>query len=245
MSEFSTSGLSLSGKEQKVKDSITVLALSLILIAYNVILSLLPNRVQTIVYVPLNLVATGFLLFWAQRGAGLSLEELGFGGKTMLTSALWGALVGLVVGGLAFAVMILFEPQFLLRVPAEFHSSGVLDLLYRVGVRIPLGTVVLEEIAFRGVLFQLFLRVSRTNQAVALQSLVFALWHVGLLLRGLSVSTPTVSSMLLTFLGVTTGTFLGGALLGLLRTQTSSLVGSMVTHWVINALVTVALSRRP
>jgi membrane protease YdiL (CAAX protease family) len=95
--------------------------------------------------------------------------------------------------------------------------------------------VVLEEIAFPGILLQLLFRISKTNEAIALQSVVFVLWHVGLLLRGVRPTTLAWFSIII---------FLGGALLAFLRVRTSSLAGPMVAHWLLNVLVMVALSRR-
>ena len=51
-------------------------------------------------------------------------------------------------------------------------------LLYAMLVRIPVGTALLEEVAFRGVLLGAWQRTSSTAVAVAVSSLVFGLWHI-------------------------------------------------------------------
>ncbi len=77
----------------------------------------------------------------------------------------------LVVGALVPATRGLF---------ADGRVAGITGwaVVYRAVVRIPLGTVVLEEVAFRGVLLGVLSRVSSAGAAVVWSSVVFGLWHI-------------------------------------------------------------------
>jgi len=219
-----------------------ILALSLCLIAYNVMLNLLHARVQSFAYVPLNLLVTALLLVWAHRAVGLSIEQIGLGDQSMLSSALWGILTGILIGGLIFTLITIYKPRFPLEITQNLQFFGMLSLLYRITIYIPLGTVLLEEIAFRGILLQLFSQISVANQAIILQSAVFTFWHIGLLLR-----VPLVVKLALTeklaFVSIAIAIFISGGLFGFLRIHTSSLVGPMLAHWLVNAITTIALWR--
>jgi hypothetical protein len=61
------------------------------------------------------------------------------------------------------------------RVPA--NADGW-ERLYQTLIRIPVGTVVFEELAFRAVLLALLCQRFSLNVAVALDSALFGLWHI-------------------------------------------------------------------
>ena len=121
-----------------------------------------------------NLVVAGILYLLA-RWANATHEELGL--------SRWGT--GLMVGMLALvavsAVLALAALVPLTRNAFEEASvpPGIaLPLLAEVLVVIPLGTVVVEEFAFRGSLFALLRRGHSTVVAVIASSFLFGLWHV-------------------------------------------------------------------
>jgi membrane protease YdiL (CAAX protease family) len=115
-------------------------------------------------------------------------------------------------------------------------------LLYVTLVRIPLGTVALEETLFRGVLLGLGRRCWRPGPAVAWSSLLFGLWHV-LPARGLPGFSPVVAGaahgtprhLLAITLGVA-GTALAGVLLCWLRLRARSLLAPVMVHLATNSL---------
>lgn len=215
-----------------------------ILVIYGVIFSFLPARMQTLLYVPVNLLTTGVLLLWANKSAGLSLTDLGLTPRAAAGSAFWGSLIGVALGGLIFSVMAVFKTRFLSTVPQDFQSTGVLDLVYRVTVRIPFGTAAFEEVAFRGILLALFQQNLGVYQANILSSSLFGLWHMGLLIRVLPAAKLPIYSATMASLGTMTLAFLGGVIFAILRVKTSSLAGSTIAHWLINATATIALFRR-
>lgn len=118
-----------------------------------------------------NLAIIG-LSIGVARLASLSRDELG------LTRQHLGA--GLRLGGLAFAiitaVVALAAPFGLLEDDRTAVDLG--DMTLRVLVTIPIGTVVMEEFAFRGVLYGLLDRVTPPAGAMVIGAGLFGVWHV-------------------------------------------------------------------
>lgn len=119
-------------------------------------------------------VATAALLAIARRG-GLTHPELGFERAHR----------GTVIGGcLAAGVAAVYGAGITLpRTRPFFHDERALSLsrgrlLEEVLVQVPVGTVLLEEVAFRGVLPALLGRSFRSRTAIAVASGLFGLWHV-------------------------------------------------------------------
>lgn len=137
--------------------------------------NLVSNRVLTgLAYVPWNLAVAGLLLFVARR-CGLSWADLGLQNRRLRR--------GLFVGAIAASLVVLiytigwalpatrpaFDDQ---RAAVSFQA-----LLFAGLIQIPLGTVVLEEVAFRGVLPALF-GGRRFWPAALASSALFGFWHV-------------------------------------------------------------------
>ena len=130
-----------------------------------------------VAYVPTN-VAVGAVLLAVARRSGASWEDLGLGGRHIRR----GLAVGAVAASAAIVVMLLaaalpmtrgfFDDA---RVPAEAPGW---ERLYQTVIRIPVGTVVFEELAFRGVLLAVLCRRLRLTAAVGVNSALFGLWHI-------------------------------------------------------------------
>lgn len=185
-----------------------------------------------------NLVATAGLYLIA-RWARASDEELG------LTR--WRK--GLMVGSVAFIVIsavlvvaaIIPATRDVLEDAPE--PSGVGSLLFEILVAIPLGTVVLEEFAFRGSLLALPLRERSTVVAVLASSFLFGLWHLippvadasaggpeaALVASGWSTTTPVIVL-------VTTGAGVGFCWL---RLRSGSLLPPFLAHVATNSVSTL------
>ena len=127
-------------------------------------------------YVPVNLaVATGLLV--VARAGGVSWEQVGLGRSSAGRGARVGAAAFLVVAAvLVVAALVPVTRSFF----EDDRAAGLTGaaVAYQALVRIPLGTVVLEEVAFRGVLLALLRRVASARAAVAWSSALFGLWHV-------------------------------------------------------------------
>jgi membrane protease YdiL (CAAX protease family) len=128
-------------------------------------------------YTGVNLL-TAVLLLALARWARLGDTELGLDGRHLRRALLFG-LVGLAAVAVVFAVAVAFPSLRRAFDDGRFGQPGVGGLLWTALVRIPLGTVLLEEIAFRGVLPALLGADERWRWGPVLgASALFGLWHV-------------------------------------------------------------------
>ncbi len=171
--------------------------------------------------------------------AHLSADELGL--------ARSGVGRGLRTGGVAFAA-IAAVVTVAAAVPAlqdafddERADVGLGGLLVRVLVVIPLGTVVVEELIFRGAVQGLLMRLTSVAGAVAVGAVIFGLWHVYPDWRA-SVDGDAVAG--LGRAGAVAATFvsttIAGALFGWLRARSGSLIAPVLAHLGTNTLALAA-----
>ncbi|SDJ09766.1 CAAX protease self-immunity [Frankineae bacterium MT45] len=182
------------------------------------------------------------VLLAASHGFGLSWSELGLGRDRLGVGARWAAiLIALVVAVYLVAVLIPLTRKAFLD---DRYHTGVAAALFTAFVRIPLGTVLLEEVAFRSVLWGLLSRVMRQRWVLITTSLLFGCWHV-LPSLNLAASNEAVRSVLggsagaarvAAIVGAVLFTSLGGLLFGELRRRSGSLLPSLGLHWATNAL---------
>lgn len=138
------------------------------------------------------------------------MGRAGLGRSSLSRGAVWGVAafllvsVALVVAALVPTTRPLFEDQ------RAANVTGA-AVAYQALIRIPLGTVVLEEVAFRGVLLALFAKVTSTGAAVAWSSALFGLWHVVPTVEALRANRMTPSALAVMAAAVATAA--GGALL--------------------------------
>ena len=180
-------------------------------------------------YVAVNLATAGALVAMATAGAGATLDDLG------LTLA--GAPAGLAVGAAAALTVVLLaalprtRPLFYDR---RMDGVGARGAAYRAAVRIPLGTVVLEEVAFRGVLPAL-----GTPPAAA--ALLFGLWHIRPAAATLRTNhLPVTATTLAVAVLATTA---AGLAFYALRAATGGLLAPALVHAAITATATIAAYR--
>lgn len=185
------------------------------------------------------------LLLVIARAAGLSWRELGLGTGTWRRGLTWaGAEIAAVAVVLAAgAALPLTREAFRDTRYRLGYGSALLTAL----VLIPVGTVLLEEVAFRGVLWGLLRRVRGTGTATAVSSLLFGLWHV-LPSLGLATDNEAIggaigrgrSAQVLTVLGTVLFTGLSGVVFCELRRRSGSILASAGLHWATNALSVLA-----
>lgn len=194
-------------------------------------------------YVVRNLVLSGLLL-WLARRAGVSWTTLGLSLGRARAGARWGAVAALVVAfvvglGTALSDQVPGVGALLADERASLEPG---ELSYQVLVRIPLGTAVFEELAFRGVLLGLLLRRVSRWAAVGGCSLVFGLWHVAPTIVALRVNevAPASPEGMLTIVGAVAVTAVAGVLFCLLRLGSGSLIAPVLAHWATNGLGLVA-----
>lgn len=142
-------------------------------------------------YVPWNLAVASFLLLLARR-AGHNGAALGLDPRRLRGAARVGASSAAVVA-LAYALSTATPVGRAALVDERAAGVGYRGLWAATLFRIPLGTVVLEEVAFRGVLPALLRDgAERTWREDLLAALAFGLWHV-LPARGLVQANDVVA----------------------------------------------------
>lgn len=128
-------------------------------------------------YVPWNLAVTGLLVGLARR-SGVQADDVGLGRAEVRR----GAGVGGASAAAVVAVMLALSAHDRTRHSFDDDRAGGAGrwiLAWTLLGRIPLGTVVLEEVAFRGVLPALMRRAGGPAWvAVAAPSTLFGAWHV-------------------------------------------------------------------
>jgi membrane protease YdiL (CAAX protease family) len=169
--------------------------------------------------------------------ARMSVDELGLSRAAVPKGVRYGAIaagaVGAVVG---LAALIGVDPTGAIGDHAAL-SGG--EMLFQVFVEIPIATVLLEELAFRGVVGGLLDRLTSPRWAIACTSFAFGLWHV-------SPHSFTSLDRAGGALGTIAATTFAGVCFHVLRRRSGSLVAPMLAHWGTNGvalLVTWLASR--
>ncbi len=120
-------------------------------------------------------------------------------------------------------------------------DAGVIELLIRVVVVIPLGTVLVEELIFRGMLLALLRRIAPTAVALVVCSILFGLWHVfpAWLSPPDNTALDEISRTDATF-GTLISTTIAGLVFGWLRLVSGSLVAPILAHTATNTIPLLA-----
>jgi len=181
----------------------------------------------------------GVGLLVAARLAGLTWSQLGLGRDRLGSGCRWGlGAIGVVAGVYVVGVALpVTRPAFQdvrydLALPATLHIAFV---------RIPLGTVLLEEIAFRSVLWGALARHCRQWQVLVTSSVLFGLWHVIPAVRNVGTNRGVTDAVggagdAVVVAGTVALTTIGGLVFGEMRRRSGSVVASAGAHWATNAL---------
>jgi uncharacterized protein len=211
--------------------------LTLLLAAWN---DLLVPRLPRRAYVPANATAAVALLA-AARARGTSWSELGLDPRRLASGARYGGTCAAVVGA-GYAAALALPALRPLLADARITGLGRWELAERVLVRIPVGTVLWEEVAFRGVLPPALHRVLPRRAADAAAAALFGLWHVAPTLEGLALNG--VGTGPARRAGLVAAACLGTAgvdvLFTGLRRRSGSLLAPALLHLAANDLGTVA-----
>lgn len=222
-------------------------AFGILLTAYNNVVAAQPWHRRW--YAPVNAGAAAALLAVASAG-GLTAADLGVGRGRWLPGRLGSLLAaGTAAGWLAAALVPAARPVLNDR---RITALGGRAAAYQAVVRIPAGTVLWEEIAFRGVLQAALRRVLPEPAAIAATSGVFGLWHIrptagALRINGLARDRGREVAGVAAGVAVTTA---GGVLLSWLRARSGRLAAPVLLHLTINcgglaaAWATAARDRR-
>lgn len=186
-------------------------------------------------------VAAAALLAFA-RWSGLSWAQLGMHRKHLWSGARWG-----------LGAIVLVAVVYLAGVLLPVSRSAFLDARYHLGLRgalisafviIPLSTILLEEVAFRSVLWGMLSRHAATWRVLLTSSALFGLWHILPSLHlatanhgiGDAVKGAGTAAGVLVIIGIVAFTALGGVVAGELRRRSGSILASAGMHWATNGL---------
>src|SRR3954453_6655202 len=183
-------------------------------------------------------VVAGALLVFA-RCSGLTWSQLGLSGDRLGSGLRWG-LGAIAVVAFAYLVGVLLPVTRSAFLDSRYHlpvSGAVLSAF----VVIPVGTVLLEEIAFRSVLWGMLSRHISTWKVLLATSGLFGLWHILPSLHLASANTAVSSTIggvgnALVIAATVAFTALGGVVAGELRRRSGSVLASAGMHWATNAL---------
>jgi len=116
------------------------------------------------------------------------------------------------------------------------------QLAYHVLLRIPLGTVAWEEIAFRGVLAAALRRVLTEPAATAAAAAVFGIWHIRPTAEALAVNRVAAGrgARISAVAATVAGTAAAGTLLSVLRQRSGSLAAPVLLHLAANCTAPLA-----
>lgn len=185
-------------------------------------------------------VAVALIAF--ARRTGLSWAQLGMGSDRLRAGTRWGLGAIAVVAGLYLAGVLLpvtrsafLDERYHLDVPGALRSAFVI---------IPLGTILIEEIAFRSVLWGMMARHSTRWRVLLISSVLFGLWHILPSLHLASANRAVgdaaggagSAATVLVVAATVAFTAVGGLVAGELRHRSGSVLASVGLHWATNAL---------
>jgi membrane protease YdiL (CAAX protease family) len=173
---------------------------------------------------------------------GNSWTDMGLGWSYLLPGLIW---AGICIGGVTLVYLI---GSAFKRTRAAFHDERMGELTggklaFQALIEVPFGTVLLEEIAFRSVLFSMLVRREGLMWGLVISSVLFGLWHV-LPSIGTHEQNPALGSVvggglrgniLAVALSVLTTT-IAGVLFAGLRLVSGSVLAPMGLHWATNGL---------
>jgi membrane protease YdiL (CAAX protease family) len=209
--------------------------------------NILNNRWLAKTYMP-NSVAASILLLTHARRHGLSWHELGLATRTRRRGLGWAA--GSLAGVSCAYTVAIAAPVTRRAFVDQRARDTARGVAFQALVPVLFGTVLLEEVAFRGVLWGLLRRRHGDGPATAVSSVLFGLWHI-LPTREIARHNRAVDdvvggsrSLVVWSVAFTTA---AGVVLSELRRRSGSLIAPAGLHWATNGLgyVYAAIARHP
>ncbi|MFC5007352.1 CPBP family intramembrane glutamic endopeptidase [Dactylosporangium cerinum] len=189
--------------------------------------------------------AGALLLVEVARRAGLHADDLGLSRRSWRSGAAY-------AGICAAAVAVTYTVAALAPVTRgafrdERYATAMGTAVLTALVVVPLGTVLFEEFAFRGVLWGLVRSRRGPAQASIVSSVLFGLWHILPSLR-LGRVNPAVARLVgpgptgqvLAVAGAVAFTTVAGFVLCELRRRSGSLLAPIGLHWAVNGFGVLA-----
>lgn len=187
-----------------------------------------------------GVLATAGVLVVVRHHARLSLHDIGISWHALRRGAVWSlAFGGMFAAGFAAVGLIArIVPTVAAWVSSLQVSAPDWDMVaLQALVTIPLGTVLVEEVAFRGALPALLGRAGASaRRAIVVSAVLFGLWHVAPSLSAGVASGAPPASVALAVAGTVLFTTVSGIGLGWLRHRSRSLLPPMAVHLATNSL---------
>jgi membrane protease YdiL (CAAX protease family) len=201
------------------------------------------------VNVAANKALPNLYMFWALGGSvvvlalgimdGCTWRDLGLSPGTWASGLIWG------LGAIALVYAVYEIGSHLPRIRQAFNDTSITGLprwkvYFKALVELPFGTVLFEEIAFRGVLWAMLARRIDWIPATIVTAVLFGFWHIlgSLDLHernpGLAVGNRPRVSQILAVSGAVLNTAIGGLIFTGLRVVSGSLFAPMGFHWATN-----------
>ena len=180
-------------------------------------------------------VALAVLARWSKLG----VADLGLARATWTSGLRWGGVCVAVVAVTYSAALLIPAARAAVTGSAGSWSQALIAAL----LVIPLGTIIPEEFAFRGILWGLARREWGRWAATFVSSTVFGFWHVAPALGGGSANEAFDTlvgggtlGLLLRVAGTVVLTGVAGVLFCELRVRSGSLFAPVLAHWAVNGL---------
>jgi membrane protease YdiL (CAAX protease family) len=213
-----------------------------VVIAMLLVLNVVNNRVAPQTHYLLWSFAGSVALLAIGLLDGNSWTDMGLGWAYLVPGAIW---AGICIGAVTLVYLV---GSAFKRTRTAFHDERMSDLtggklMFQALIEVPFGTVLLEEIAFRSVLFSMLVRREGVVWGIVVSSLLFGLWHV-LPSIGTHEQNPALGSVvggglrgniLAVVLSVIT-TSIAGVVFAGLRLISGSVLAPMGLHWATNGL---------
>ena len=179
------------------------------------------------------------------RWTGLTWAQLGLHRSQHRAGVRWGVVaVGVVAGVYTIGALLPATRTAFLDVRYHLDVGGALFTAF---VAIPVTTILVEEIAFRSVLWGMLARHATTWRVMLGSSALFGLWHI---LPSVSLASANrgiaeamggfgiagVAAAVLVVAGIVVFTAVGGLVAGELRRRSGSVIASAGMHWATNSL---------
>lgn len=182
-------------------------------------------------------IALGVAVAGVASAASMTAVELGLARADVGSGLRWGlAVVGVIAAGLAVALLV---PGLHGLLEDDRAEVPLRSMLWRVVVVIPVATVLVEELLFRGVLLGLLQRLLSRVRALVACAVVFGLWHLLPVWNGGGAGDlggGSIGAVAATF----AATFVAGLGFGWLRQRSGSLLAPVLAHIATNSLTFAA-----
>lgn len=211
-----------------------------VLLALMVIFNVVSNRVAPPAHYLSWALGASVLFIAVGLLDGASFTDMGLGWGTLLPGVVWAAVS---IGGVALVYAIGSSFR---KTRSAFHDERMQRLTgsrmaFQALIEVPFGTVLVEEIAFRAVLFAMLARRFGFVWALVISALLFGLWHI-LPSIGTHESNPALGSVVgsgrrgqvLAVLGSVLATSVAGVVFTMMRVVSGSVLAPMGLHWATN-----------